>query len=72
MAYRKYIKWLIGAAVMAAVVVAVVVGVVVGVQNRYPNYSQVNYSLVNTYEGPSFFDQFDYFSGEDPTYGFVQ
>jgi hypothetical protein len=39
--------------------------------NRYPDYTPLNYKLVDTYEGPSFFDNFDYFSDEDPTKGFV-
>ncbi|BDD58857.1 hypothetical protein MPDQ_007502 [Monascus purpureus] len=74
--WSRITKWRVGALVVTALIVAVVVGAVVGVRNRnnnrYPNYSKLNYTLVDTYEGPSFFDNFDFFSGEDPTYGFVQ
>jgi hypothetical protein len=55
------------------VIVAVVVGAVLGVRaNRYPDYSKLNYSLKDTYSGSSFFDNFEYFTGADPTHGFVQ
>lgn len=55
------------------VIVAVVVGAVLGVRaNRYPKYSKLNYSLKDEFSGPSFFDNFEYFTGADPTHGFVQ
>jgi hypothetical protein len=56
------------------VVLAIIVGAVVGVnakKNAYPNYSELSYSLAETYEGEQFFDKFDYFTGYDPTGGFV-
>jgi len=40
-------------------------------KNAYPNYSQLSYKLVDQFAGTSFFDNFDYFSGYDPTAGFV-
>lgn len=56
----------------AVVILAVVVGAVLGVRaNRYPNYTPLTYRLVDTYQGSSFFDRFNYFSDEDPTDGFV-
>ena len=65
-------KLIVGAIVIVVVIVAVVVGAVEGVKaNRYPDYSKVDYKLVDTYSGPSFFDRFNYFSDEDPTDGFV-
>lgn len=65
-------KRLIVAALTVAVIVAVIVGAIEGVKaNRYPDYTPLNYSLVDTYQGTSFFDRFDYFAGEDPTDGFV-
>ncbi|KAJ5104364.1 hypothetical protein NUU61_001711 [Penicillium alfredii] len=65
-------KLIFAAAVTAAAVIAVVIGAVVGVKvNRYPDYTPLNYRLVDTYQGKSFFDKFDYFSAEDPTHGFV-
>lgn len=64
---------LIAGVVGVAVVVAVIVGAVEGTKaNRYPDYTQLNYRLVDTYSGTSFLDRFDYYHGEDPTDGFVQ
>ncbi|KAF7591874.1 hypothetical protein BBP40_000916 [Aspergillus hancockii] len=64
---------LIAGVVTVAVVVAIIVGAVEGTKaNRYPDYTKLNYKLVDTYSGTSFFDRFDYFHGEDPTDGFVQ
>jgi hypothetical protein len=58
---------------IVVVIVAVVVGSVLGVRaNRYPNYSKLDYSLVDTFSGSSFFDNFEYFTGADPANGFVQ
>ncbi|CAL5867668.1 uncharacterized protein PFLUO_LOCUS1887 [Penicillium psychrofluorescens] len=65
-------KKLIVASVVAVVIIVAIVGAIEGVRaNRYPDYTPLNYKLVDTYEGPSFFDNFDYFSDEDPTKGFV-
>lgn len=58
--------------VTVAVVVGVIVGAVVGTRNRYPDYTPLQYRLVDDYSGTSFFDKFDYFSAQDPTDGFVQ
>ncbi|KAE8375432.1 concanavalin A-like lectin/glucanase domain-containing protein [Aspergillus bertholletiae] len=64
---------LIAGVVGVAVVVAVIVGAVEGTKaNRYPDYTKLNYQLVDTYSGTSFLDRFDYFHDEDPTNGFVQ
>jgi hypothetical protein len=55
------------------VIIAVIVGAVLGVRaNRYPNYSSLDYSLVDTYSGSNFFDNFEYFTDTDPANGFVQ
>lgn len=69
--WRKRV-W-IGIAAAVVIIIAVVVGVVVGVRrpNAYPNYSKLNYALLDTYSGTDFFDNFDYFTGYDPTGGFV-
>ena len=65
-------KWIIGACVVV-VIVAVIVGAVEGVKaNAYPNYSQLNYTLADTYSGSSFFDDFEYYTSADPTNGWVQ
>ena len=64
---------LIIAAAAVVIIVAVIVGAVEGTKKpKYPNYSRLDYKLVDTYSGASFFDRFDYYSGEDPTDGFVQ
>ncbi|CAK7566615.1 MAG: hypothetical protein SEPTF4163_004563 [Sporothrix epigloea] len=65
------------AAVGTAVVVAIVIAIAVVVSrnnaaaNAYPNYTQLNYTLKDTYSGESFFDNFDYFNNFDPANGFV-
>lgn len=57
---------------VAAAIVAIIVGVYEGVeQNHYPNYSALNYTLKDTYEGTDFFDNFQYWSASDPADGFV-
>jgi hypothetical protein len=64
---------LIAGVVAVAIVVAVIVGAVEGTKaNRYPDYTKLNYKLVDTYSGSSFFDRFNYYHDEDPTDGFVQ
>ncbi|KAJ5718726.1 hypothetical protein N7488_004372 [Penicillium malachiteum] len=64
-------RLIIGVGILVAIVV-IVVGTVEGIRaNRYPDYSPLNYKLVDTYEGASFFDRFNYFSDEDPTDGTV-
>ncbi|KAH6626879.1 glycoside hydrolase family 16 protein [Chaetomium sp. MPI-SDFR-AT-0129] len=74
--------WLIMVTVVILIVVAIV-GAVVGVKasqnnsannsvdSRYPDYSKLNYTLVDTYSGVSFFDKFTYFNTWDPAAGFV-
>ncbi|KAJ5161968.1 hypothetical protein N7492_007360 [Penicillium capsulatum] len=65
-------KKLIVAACIVVVIIAVVVGAVEGVKaNAYPNYSRLSYNPVDVYSGASFFDNFEYFTGYDPTKGFV-
>lgn len=58
---------------IVVILVAIIVGAVVGTRmNRYPAYSKLSYAIKDTYSGTDFFDKFDYFTGEDPTAGFVQ
>jgi hypothetical protein len=57
---------------LIVLVIVIVVAVVVSRDNRYPDYSKLNYNLVDTYSGTSFFDNFNYFTGYDPAQGFVQ
>ena len=69
-------KLFVGLAVFAAAaIIAIVIGVPVGVtrkKNQYPDYSRVSYKLQDTMQGESFFDGFTFYSGQDPTHGFVQ
>lgn len=66
-------KKLIVAACVIVVIVAVIVGAVEGVKaNAYPNYTALTYSPADIHSGTSFFDGFNYFTGYDPTHGFVQ
>ena len=57
---------------VALVIFIIVVAVVESRNNRYPAYARLSYKLQDTYEGSSFFDNFDYFTGYDPSSGFVQ
>ncbi|KAK4238734.1 glycoside hydrolase [Achaetomium macrosporum] len=63
------------------IIVVVIVAAVVGVRatrnngdsnnDSYPNYTRLNYTLIDTYSDTSFFDKFDYFHDYDPAQGFV-
>jgi len=65
--------WAIVTLLAVLVIVAVIVGAVEGTkQDAYPTYTQLNYSLRDTFQGSNFFDNFDYFTGYDPAAGFVQ
>jgi len=61
----------IGAAVVIVIIIIVVAAVEATKNSKYPDYSKLTYSLTDTYSGANFFDSFDYFSGYDPTSGFV-
>ncbi|KAG0646518.1 putative glycosidase [Hyphodiscus hymeniophilus] len=71
----RYWGWKKWAALIGGVIVIVVIVVVAAVEatkkSKYPNYSALQYSLADTYSGDSFFDSFDYFTGYDPSSGFV-
>ncbi|KAF7887262.1 uncharacterized protein EAF02_003909 [Botrytis sinoallii] len=65
-------KWAIfGAGIIVVIIIIVVAAVEGSKKNAYPNYSQLNYTLKDTYSGTTFFDNFDYFNTDDPTVGFV-
>lgn len=60
----------LGAGIVALIVL--IVAIYFGVHDdSYPDYSPLAYQLQDTYSGETFFDNFDYFTGYDPTYGFV-
>jgi hypothetical protein len=63
---------LISLFVAIVIIVAIVVGAYESIRaNRYPDYNALKYTLKDTYSGQSFFDQFNYFTEQDPTNGFV-
>lgn len=71
---KTWSKWTIIAIVAAVIIIiaAIVIGAVEGTKsNKYPDYSKLTYSLTDTYSGEDFFDNFDYYSGADPSDGFV-
>ncbi|KAJ5664942.1 Concanavalin A-like lectin/glucanase subgroup [Penicillium maclennaniae] len=57
--------------VTIVIILVIVVPIEVVRANRYPDYSPLNYTLKDSYAGPSFFDHFNYFTEPDPTDGFV-
>lgn len=73
--WTKKVWALVIAGITAVVVIVIVVAVVVtrnnANANKYPDYSQLNYTLKETYSPESFFDNFNYFTGYDPASGFV-
>lgn len=65
-------KIIVSLCVMILIVV-IIVGAYEGVEkNRYPDYSPLNYSLTDTFEGTDFFSNFQYWSAADPAEGYVQ
>jgi len=66
--------WLIAAAILVCALIAIIVGAVLGTRNAnaYPDYSPLNYTIKDTFSGEDFWtSNFDYFTGYDPTAGFV-
>lgn len=65
--------WISVGTAVAVIIVAIIVGAVLGSEASaaYPDYSALSYTLQDTYSGTHFFDNFDYFTGYDPSYGFV-
>ncbi|KAI7189963.1 putative endo-1,3(4)-beta-glucanase [Hortaea werneckii] len=68
-------KTMIAVAIGVCVLIAVIIiAAVLGsraASGSYPDYSPLNYTLKDTYHGTDFFDNFNYFTGYDPTSGFV-
>ncbi|KAI6353992.1 hypothetical protein MCOR25_008813 [Pyricularia grisea] len=71
---RRTTALVVALAVIGLVIVIVVPVVITTEQhkNRYPDYFKINYTLTETYSGENFFDKFSYYSGDDPTHGFVK
>jgi len=67
---KKTLLGVIAAAVI--IIAAIIIGAVLGTKSSaYPDYSTLSYTLQDTYSGTDFFDNFDYFTGYDPSSGFV-
>ncbi|KAJ5146504.1 Endo-1-3(4)-beta-glucanase [Penicillium bovifimosum] len=69
-------RWTTGLIVASVIIGILLIAIVTPIelsinQIRYPNYSPLDYKLVDDYSGPTFFDQFTYFTDDDPTKGFV-
>jgi len=66
-------KTIIGVVIgIVILIMVIIVAAVLGTRaNRYPDYNRLNYQLKDNYSGVNFFDQFDYFTGYDPSQGFV-
>lgn len=68
----KCITGIMTVVVFVGVIVGAIVGGVVGSRNhQYPDYSPLQYQLVDNYMAADFFDKFNYFSEVDPTGGTV-
>jgi len=71
----RYWRKRVWAGVIAVIVIIIIIVVAVAVteskSNSYPDYTELTYSLSETYSGDGFFDKFDYFTGPDPAGGFV-
>jgi len=64
--------WLAAFLLLAAVAIGLGVGITEGTKNKkYPSYTTLNYTIADNYTGTSFFNNFDYFTGYDPSSGFV-
>ena len=67
---RKTLLIVLGVGILALIIL--IVAIYFGVHNNsYPDYSPLQYQLQDTFAGSDFFDDFEYFTGYDPTYGFV-
>lgn len=62
---------LVALGLLILIVVVVIIAVEVSKKSAYPNYTALTYTLADTYSGTGFFDNFDYFTGFDPSGGFV-
>ncbi|EOO01541.1 putative glycoside hydrolase family 16 protein [Phaeoacremonium minimum UCRPA7] len=69
--WRKRIWAILVAIIVIIIVVVVAVVVTLNKQGAYPNYTNLTYTLSDTYSGETFFDNFNYFHDYDPSSGFV-
>lgn len=65
----QWFGWKFVAVVPWLIAMLVIVGITTGValkcvkDNQYPDFSALTYTLKHAYEGETFFDNFDYFTG---------
>jgi hypothetical protein len=64
-------KVLVGLGAIVFIIVAILAPYYGVKLSRYPKYTPLDYRIVDTYSGTTFFDQFNYFTEEDPTDGHV-
>lgn len=66
-------KWIMIGVAFVLILVIVIAASVVATRRggSYPDYTRLNYRLAETYSGQDFFQNFNYFTGFDPTQGFV-
>ena len=70
-AWSKKKMGIVAGIIIVLLIIIIAVAVVEVRKNRYPDYTALSYSLVDNIHGTTFFDSFDYFTGYDPTSGFV-
>lgn len=59
--FQSLVPWLIALSIVVAVVAALAVKC--ARDSQYPDYTHLNYTLKHAYEGETFFDNFNYFTG---------
>lgn len=59
---RTCVGWTFGVPIVVLALIIVII-FKVKAANRYPDYSYLDYKLVDVYQGETFFDKFDYFTG---------
>lgn len=59
---RVCFGWTFGVPLVVLAVI-IVISLQIKKANRYPDYSYLDYKLVDVYRGETFFDKFDYFTG---------
>ncbi|KAF3768581.1 family 16 glycoside hydrolase [Cryphonectria parasitica EP155] len=62
---------IIGGVAVVVLIIVIVVPVEEAKANAYPDYTALNYTLADTYEGEDFFSLFDYYTDTDPSGGTV-
>ncbi|KAL9056208.1 MAG: hypothetical protein Q9162_003088 [Coniocarpon cinnabarinum] len=70
--WSKRTRIIVGAVIGVILLIIIIAAAVAGSKNNsYPDYTPLTYNIVDTYEPATFFQNFQYFTGYDPTGGFV-